>query len=116
MTPHFLAAIVLLVQALALGFMMSIRFRGKMAKSSAECEKIKASKAFTTASGTQLNNAEWAPFFLICLIYLDNHGAGSAAAAYLAMGACVGYVVNRLSGYPLPAIAFGAYIYIYIYI
>ena len=61
--------------------------------------------------GTQLNNTEWTPYYLIALLYLHTQQAGHAYTAYASVLACVAYTSVKLltNGKPAPLIAFMRY-------
>ena len=74
-------------------------------------DKAKAildSKNFKATHAAQLNHAEWAPLFIVCLLYLHHKGAGSRYSAGLSVLSCWAFVVFKaflFQGRPAPVAA-----------
>ena len=71
-----------------------------------------AGKEFKVAHGTQLNNAEWSPLFVACLLYLHTQQAGSLIGVGLSLFSVCGYCFVKLffQGKPAPICGLGRYV------
>ena len=109
MSDQLLCALILLSLSLIMGLTMSLAFRVRMIfKKKDEIKQMLESREFKTVSSVQLNNAEWAPLFIICLLYLHLTGCGSRYAAYLSVFSCASFVVSKailFRGKPAPMCA-----------
>lgn len=114
MSDQLLCAVVLLCLSLFMGLYMSLAFRVYcLFTPKEEFKTLLEGRDFKIVSSVQLNNAEWAPLYIVCLLYLHSIGAGSRYAAYLSMVSCVSFVVSKgflFRGKPAPICASLRYI------
>ena len=111
-SPQLICAVLHMCHALAMGIYMSVGFRLRSLVMEKEAYKaMLAGKTFKVTHGTQLNNTEWTPYYLIALLYLHTQQAGHAYTAYASVLACVAYTSVKLltNGKPTPLIAFMRY-------
>ena len=65
-------------------------------------------KSFKATHAAQLNNAEWAPIFIICHLYLHLKGAGSRYSAGASVAGCWAFIACKaflFQGKPAPVAA-----------
>ena len=109
MSDHFRAAVALLVLSLSMGVYMSLAFRIFAAFGGKEKAKtVLESKSFKATHAAQLNNAEWAPIFIICHLYLHLKGAGSRYSAGASVAGCSAFIACKaflFQGKPAPVAA-----------
>jgi hypothetical protein len=108
--PHLWAAIALLVHVILMGLYMSVAFRLKtvLAKNKDEVKQILEGRSFKIVSNVQLNNSEWAPFFVACHFFLHTNSAGSAMSAILSVATCTSFTLFKafiFPGKPAPVTA-----------
>mmetsp|Transcript_16612 Transcript_16612/g.51723 ORF Transcript_16612/g.51723 Transcript_16612/m.51723 type:complete len:142 (-) Transcript_16612:126-551(-) len=104
-SPALMAAVAHLVFVWIMGFYMTVAFRAGIAVLKregfeADAEAILQSKAFNVAHRVQLNNAEWAPFYILCLLFLHQNAPASRAVYLAGFGSVlcsVGYVFVKIS-------------------
>ena len=111
-SPQLICAVLHMCHALAMGIYMSVGFRLRSLVMEKEAYKaMLAGKTFKVTHGTQLNNTEWTPYYLIALLYLHTQQAGHAYTAYASVLTCVAYTSVKLltNGKPTPLIAFMRY-------
>lgn len=114
-SPHLWAAVALLIHVILMGLYMSVAFRLQtvLAKNKEEVKKILDGKSCKVAANVQLNNAEWAPFFIVCHLFLHIKGVGSEMSACLSVVTCVCFTLFKcfmFPGKPAPVTASLRYI------
>ena len=101
MSDQLAAAVALLAFAWLMGCYMSLAFRLFTAFGGKDKAKaVLDSKSFKVSHVVQLNNAEWAPFFIVCLLYLHVAKAGSRYSAALSVFSCVWFVMLKAFIFP----------------
>jgi hypothetical protein len=107
--PHLAAGMGLLILAFLMGFYMSMGFRLQLISMKREdAKKMLDGKDFKTAHSVQLNNAEWAPFYIICHFFLYSQKTGSPLLAAISFGSCFFFVAFKaflFPGKPAPVTA-----------
>ena len=99
---HLGAAISLLTLAWGMGLYMSSAFRLQILieKDKEAKKKLLESQELKIVSNVQLNNAEWAPCYVICHLYPHSHYSGSLLSAILSMISCWMFVVFNAFLFP----------------
>ena len=102
------AAVIVLANAIVSKMFMTLFFRFKMVMSDKVGKKnLLESAEFKNAHAAQLNDAEYSPIFIVCLLYLHSHGVAAPTASTLAAFGCVAYVWGKIY-LPFPSQSVGA--------
>jgi len=90
-----------------------VRLRWVMASGEKERKAVLDDKFNKHHHSTQLNTAEYAPWFMAALFYLHSKGVEAPMASTLAVVGCIGYHTARLAtGQSIPGAPFASMRYI----